>query len=779
MLAHGARPQWQAIIVFVISFLITRIVGTAETLSANLNGNHSSPTMFQGMNVDMKSREFANFLDWAEIWSDEGSMSQEWHTVSQTGSTVPNSLKIPVYNGHFYEFNVSYEHMMLGWHYYLKLIPFRDSFTNGFSDLWAKCNHICPGKPVQNARNKLNNMYEFLKLTTYGKWVHNRHLHSNMVSFRDDFTFGFFDDQVKHNDFIRENLMPNVFIHRDDLYEFSNMMDKAHSNFSMIYRTVPLSILVAWGVAWHLQHKASVWKWLTSPAFTWSGFFRAGFRIVINVLHAIESNRLSTEETALPEGAVGWCACSFCDLPIYPDNPDGYCDFCWKPSCMHACQCVCECEWGSGDEAIEGIHCNTRKGNYVFSAFRNVVHTLLRCSTRIGGLIFWLFMVQQFVYGDAVTCHTCFDQIAGCAGGAACLFATRTAANTNGLVAGAGAVVTVAALLPLSYIRHLPSQVLRTLTAIARRPANGAPPDLGPMTLTELQNTLDSGQIELSVLKNELSSRLADNGTAAAMVTRIAAMLQSLPANATSTSMNIQGISTIGPIGYLMAVASIIVASGQRTYSSMVGGSLSATSAQSSLAIKVPQSEAQFFELLMVWQALLHATGVANYLASTPFVQQVVFDSINELGFTWIDAYCMLVVYIEAVEDSKGALNLGNVYAYGAQDSRITAAKVRKQEFFPKGPPDRRQPDDLDDKNKGGPHKKWNGKDSPNATKICRTYNFKDAKHPDQHLYKDGTCKFRHVCMQWVTGKGAGGCCEGDHPKFDCKNPGKCAKPEE
>ena len=100
-------------------------------------------------------------------------------------------------------------------------------------------------------------------------------------------------------------------------------------------------------------------------------------------------------------------------------------------------------------------------------------------------------MVQQFVFGEAVTCHTCFDQISGCAGGAACLFATRTAANTTGLVAGAGAVVTVAALLPLSYIRHLPSQVLRTLTAIARRPANGAPRDLGPMSLTDLQNTLD------------------------------------------------------------------------------------------------------------------------------------------------------------------------------------------------------------------------------------------------------------------------------------------------
>ena len=148
MLAHGARPQWQAIIVFVISFLITRIVGTAETLSANLNGNHSSPTMFQGMEVDLKSRELAKILDWAEILPDDASMSQEWHSISQTGSTVPNSQKIPVYHCHFYGFGVESEHMIHGWACYLKLMPFRDSFANGFSDIWVKCSHICPGKLV-------------------------------------------------------------------------------------------------------------------------------------------------------------------------------------------------------------------------------------------------------------------------------------------------------------------------------------------------------------------------------------------------------------------------------------------------------------------------------------------------------------------------------------------------------------------------------------------------------------------------------------------------------
>ena len=125
MLAHGARPQWQAIIVVFISVVITRIVGNADTFSANLACNHSIPTMFEGMRVDLKSREFAKFLDWAENWPDDGSMSQEWHTIRQTGSTVLDSQKSPVYHDHFYEFGVSDEHMPLGWHYYLQFMSIR------------------------------------------------------------------------------------------------------------------------------------------------------------------------------------------------------------------------------------------------------------------------------------------------------------------------------------------------------------------------------------------------------------------------------------------------------------------------------------------------------------------------------------------------------------------------------------------------------------------------------------------------------------------------------
>ena len=55
------------------------------------------------------------------------------------------------------------------------------------------------------------------------------------------------------------------------------------------------------------------------------------------------------------------------------------------------------------------------------------------------------------------------------------------------------------------------------------------------MSLPELQGCLDGGRIDMTVLRNELSARLADPTTAAASVTRIGAMLQALPTSTTTS----------------------------------------------------------------------------------------------------------------------------------------------------------------------------------------------------------------------------------------------------
>ena len=388
-------------------------------------------------------------------------------------------------------------------------------------------------------------------------------------------------------------------------------------------------------------------------------------------------------------------------------------------------------------------------------------------------ILFWSILFGLCDQALAVTCRSCFDGIAGCAGGAACPFATQTAANLAVLAVAGGAAIDVASLIPSSYVRHLPTQVLRTLAAIARVPVAGGPPDLGAMNLVELSECLASGRIENAAYKNELNARLADPATVAAQVTRISAMLVAAQNNGVVyNSRVIEGISSYGVLGYLVAAASLIVNTGKRTYSSGTVASASSSSGGTSLSIRAPTSGSQFAELLMVWQTLCHAVGAANFLATVPFLQQVVWDGISTLGLLWEQAYCLFIIYLEAIEDSRGVLHLANVFAAGAQDTRIRAASQRHLEMFSCQPCD-----DQDDKGKGKDRdkgsKKWNGKDSPSANGVCKTYNFKDAEHPPQHLHKDGTCKFPHVCNKWVTGKGPGGMCLENHPAYSCTNPNK------
>ena len=390
----------------------------------------------------------------------------------------------------------------------------------------------------------------------------------------------------------------------------------------------------------------------------------------------------------------------------------------------------------------------------------------------------WLILLSFVVSARGVTCRICFDGIPGCTGGTSCLFSTRTAENIAVLAVSGAAAVNVVSLIPPAYVRHLPTQVLRTLQAIARVPDDDGPPDLGGMTLAELSECLNSGRIDINVYNSELSARLADTAnTTAAQVTRIQSMLLASQNKAMESKTRfIEGINSYGALGYLVAVASMIVNAGKRTYSAGSSVGSSSTASAANLRIRIPQSGSQFAELLMVWQTLCHALGAANFLATVPFLQQVVWDGISTLGLYWQEAYCLFIIYIEAIEESQGVLTLVNVFAAGAQDTRMKAAKQRYSEVFCQACDDDDDGAKKNNRNVNGEDdkkKKWNNKDSPSAKGCCSTYNFKDAIHPPKHLYNDGTCKFRHVCNHWVSGKGKDGICEGDHPRYRCENPNK------
>jgi hypothetical protein len=129
-----------------------------------------------------------------------------------------------------------------------------------------------------------------------------------------------------------------------------------------------------------------------------------------------------------------------------------------------------------------------------------------------------------------------------------------------------------------------------------------------------------------------------------------------------------------------------------------------------------------------------------------------------------------LLIYIEAIESHPLQFNLGNVFSAGSQDTRCKAARERAARLF------KVKPDPGDGLK--GKQVKWNGKDTADAKSVCFTFNLgPSATHPARSLLPDGTCKFRHCCNQFVTGKGKAGICEGAHARVACDNPGKCDKP--
>ena len=86
-------------------------------------------------------------------------------------------------------------------------------------------------------------------------------------------------------------------------------------------------------------------------------------------------------------------------------------------------------------------------------------------------------------------------------GGVDCPLLKSTAANTAAIAASGAAVLTVSQLLPFSYVRHLSSDVLRSLQAIARAPTGAAPVDLSTLDAQGLVDSYQQGRADLDAIR--------------------------------------------------------------------------------------------------------------------------------------------------------------------------------------------------------------------------------------------------------------------------------------
>ena len=400
-----------------------------------------------------------------------------------------------------------------------------------------------------------------------------------------------------------------------------------------------------------------------------------------------------------------------------------------------------------------------------------------------------LLVLINLAVTEAVTCRTCFDQIQGCAGGAACPLLTTTA--QNGMLLGGVAAATATALVardifPLRFTRVLARNVLDQLLVVGRRPPPGTPVDLSALTVQQLSDPVRTAGAELDALLSEISSRVAaaTNQTEIARLNAITSTLQVRRKIGTGGSAVVdmgQGAPAIvGIFIYSIILATRIVRTKQTdvaatgSTSDAAAGAAEAGAGRALPVYKLmrPKSMEEFSAILTVWTMLVAGLGLAPVLVTGAFLVEVVYDNMSEGTITWPVAFELLIVYLEEIERTPGDdVNLSNVYNRGAQDTMLKRAVERA-------------PKSAADKNKDifrpgaddGAELQWNGSWNRKAKEACITFNLGNKKHPAKCLNERGGCKFNHVCDHWVDDKGPGGTCGGDHPRIRCDNPHKCDK---
>ena len=181
-----------------------------------------------------------------------------------------------------------------------------------------------------------------------------------------------------------------------------------------------------------------------------------------------------------------------------------------------------------------------------------------------------------------------------------------------------------------------------------------------------------------------------------------------------------------------------------------------------------PTSMSEFMSRLNVWVMVCHATGVAPVLATTAFLEEVVYGNLR-VNKDWKVVHELFLVYLRQV-DSTPSLHLTNVYASGGQDSKFKEAETNALKNFrhPRGDP----AGDTTTTTKLA----WNCASAPQDPngQRCFSFNLKQS-HPHGSI-KNGKCIYRHVCDHFLKGpdgKKSTEVCGGAHPRVQCDNKDK------
>ena len=399
-------------------------------------------------------------------------------------------------------------------------------------------------------------------------------------------------------------------------------------------------------------------------------------------------------------------------------------------------------------------------------------------------------------------CHGAAASV-GCTGDAAtCPFATDQANNVK-IITGTAAAVVVAItkLLPLWVSRLFTRDRLAVVVALAKRSSTGATFKPSGKTRSEILTAVKTGLLakdeaiafcDAEADKIDLSSVGDKDYTRAKDVQKgwieMSKTLESLKVLVESRN---EDESNTSALLYNLALLSSSICGETKKKAPLnlsIAGECeeepesTGSSKAKAMSAKLmrPQSEAQMTRLFNMWICVCHATGVAQCLVTTAFLEEVCFQPIGAQEFGWPVGFEVVLQYLLKLESSNGTYQLGDIHARAGgmdlirRNAEATAqlhhsASVLKEPSF-------RSPG-------GNPGKSNDIKENPKAKKGCACYNLGNP-HSARSLDKQGNCLFRHACDHLIDEKNEGGsnkhCLNSagtpGHKRGQCDHPKKLTK---
>jgi hypothetical protein len=168
------------------------------------------------------------------------------------------------------------------------------------------------------------------------------------------------------------------------------------------------------------------------------------------------------------------------------------------------------------------------------------------------------------------------------------------------------------------------------------------------------------------------------------------------------------------------------------------------------------------YALLNSFVLLCSATGIANSLVLTPFLDEVIYEPTRLGVLHWAEAFELLIIYLRMLENEPHLWSMKDIVAKsGALDARRAEAKSAALRFYsssffraPRG-----EPRDVTSEVEVTSF-------NSSAKLGCAAWN-KDLPHDPKNV-RNGRCNFLHKCDQWVTDKGPNGQCHGPHKREHC-----------